>query len=414
MVRTNKFTAKRSYNIKLYIYYTALLGITMFFTEHIIGHRSNSFHSSQTPTLNIKSLGINVEKRVDIANVCPGDQVTYTLIVRILGGQPGVQYRNIQITDTQIPEIITKDSPYFDPSSDTNNNGELDFGEEFLFHYTATIEETNVNTAQDHADVYFVIDEQNEFYLGEVTGEPFSVTVFADPDFCPRASVGDFVWFDADNDGLQDTDPNNTIPVEGVILNLWTLDELGNPLDIVTTTTSNVDGVYLFSELDPFLVYAVEVVNETVSPNVNIAVDDTIDSDINPNTLFSGAITLSPGEDRRDIDVALIEDTPCSDCEGGLTSLTLKYNGLSPAEITVYDRNTLYYNGVVAPGESLIVNGTRPNGRFQRNNLSLDVNGIEDTEIHVSCSTPIGVGSIFGSFEVLSGISRVGGVLCEL
>jgi protocatechuate 3,4-dioxygenase beta subunit len=74
----------------------------------------------------------------------------------------------------------------------------------------------------------------------------------------PSVSVGDYVWFDANGDGLQD---DTDVPLAGVILTITNLDGsavtdvYGNP---VTTTTTGADGRYSFDFL-PFGQYVVTV-----------------------------------------------------------------------------------------------------------------------------------------------------------
>jgi len=43
-----------------------------------------------------------VEKIADRTEVCPGETVNFTLITRMLGGAPGVEIRNISVTDNKL------------------------------------------------------------------------------------------------------------------------------------------------------------------------------------------------------------------------------------------------------------------------------------------------------------------------
>ena len=64
-----------------------------------------------------------------------------------------------------------------------------------------------------------------------------------DNGYVPAGSIGDRVWFDADNDGVQDpAEPG----VPGVTVRL--LDEDGN---VLATTVTDSDGMYLFDDLPP-------------------------------------------------------------------------------------------------------------------------------------------------------------------
>ena len=89
------------------------------------------------------------------------------------------------------------------------------------------------------------------------------------------AGIGDYVWEDIDQDGVQD--PNEP-PVEGVEVKLK--DENG---DVIATTTTDVNGNYLFLGLDPGI-YSVMFVlpNGYEYTILNAGGDDTIDSDADP------------------------------------------------------------------------------------------------------------------------------------
>ncbi|WP_371174504.1 SdrD B-like domain-containing protein [Buchananella felis] len=66
----------------------------------------------------------------------------------------------------------------------------------------------------------------------------------------PSVSVGDYVWFDANKDGLQDA---SDVPLQGVTLALSrTDDQPAKKIDgtAVTTTTTNEQGKYLFADLE--------------------------------------------------------------------------------------------------------------------------------------------------------------------
>jgi len=267
-------------------------------------------------------LGINCEKSVNKTEVCPGEEVIFTLIVRILEGQPGVQYRDIVIQDSNFTTNLTINSTFFDTSTDTNSNGYLDFGEEFVFNYSATIDVDTTNIAFDMANAYF-ISGTNEFLVGEVTGEICSSTVNVLP--C-LASIGDFVWFDANGDGLQDpVDPDETAGISNVVVHLWALDINDDPDFILNTVTTDVNGAYLFTNLDPTMNYIVGLDSGNlltvaaqpldVSPLKGEGVDDNIDNDIDALTLLSDVVMLSPGEVRTNVDAAVVSAGDPPECE---------------------------------------------------------------------------------------------------
>ena len=106
-------------------------------------------------------------------------------------------------------------------------------------------------------------------------------------------------------------------------------------------------------------------------------------------------------------------NTDCG-CEGGVYSLTMEYTGSSTATIKVYEKKnmTRIYCGTVDPdGEFTITGGTHKNGRI-RNTIYFYVDGVRNTEMHVSCSVPIEAGDVYDDFVIVSGISKDNLPLC--
>ncbi|WP_456425181.1 SdrD B-like domain-containing protein [Rhodocaloribacter sp.] len=76
--------------------------------------------------------------------------------------------------------------------------------------------------------------------------------------------------------------------------------------------------------------------------------------------------------------------------------LTLKYTGPDSAEVKIVAKNVEYNLGVLQPGELFTINGTKDDGKFEKNDLDIYFDGVkQDVKIHVSCSQPIGEGVVF-------------------
>ena len=101
------------------------------------------------------------------------------------------------------------------------------------------------------------------------------------------ASIGDFVWYDLNRNGIQDNGENG---FEGVKVSI--LNSAGN---VVATTTTNKDGKYLFSNLKPgdYSLRFESIVDYTFSPQ-NVG-NDTKDSDVKPDGTTEKT-TLTAGE----------------------------------------------------------------------------------------------------------------------
>lgn len=119
------------------------------------------------------------------------------------------------------------------------------------------------------------------------------------------ASIGDYVWNDINANGKQDeTEP----PFPNVTVNLWN-DESGdgNPDTELATTTTDENGLYEFTDLDPALTYFVQVERQPhyyFSPMVD-EIPETEDSDFDELTGFSDTITLEGGQFDATIDAGL-------------------------------------------------------------------------------------------------------------
>jgi len=124
-----------------------------------------------------------------------------------------------------------------------------------------------------------------------------SADVIDDSDAC--AELGNYVWVDTDNDGIQDSDEEG---LEGVTVNLK--DENGV---VIATTTTDENGFYLFSGLAPGT-YSVQFVlpadyEWTV---LNAGGNDAIDSDADPAMNgMTAQVMLEAGESYLDLDAGV-------------------------------------------------------------------------------------------------------------
>ncbi|WGK65304.1 SdrD B-like domain-containing protein [Croceiramulus getboli] len=122
--------------------------------------------------------------------------------------------------------------------------------------------------------------------------------------------------------------------------------------------------------------------------------------------LFSPLITLALDANN--------SSTDCSDCDGKITTLTLEYLGNeSTALITVKQKQDgeVVFNEHVESGSTFSFTGTDKKGTLGTEIL-IYVNNQLDSQVHTSCSEPIGPGTRFGAFLVIEGASRNGGALC--
>ncbi len=150
-------------------------------------------------------------------------------------------------------------------------------------------------------------------------------------------------------------------------------------------------------------------------------------------TVSGGPITLAPGEEdtttftalylitQNDIDSGNVENQAEAEacyevdtegnCDGQVNYLKLKYLGTildANIEVVEHDGQTVF-QGIVQPGEEFEFFGQDPPQITFGPKIDIFINNSLNQSIHTSCSIPIGIGSIFGDFEVIDGSSRNGG-----
>lgn len=287
-------------------------------------------------------------------------------------------------------------------------------------------------------------------YIGDVV---FRVIV---PD--AGGTTCNLLMYNGDLDHADDTDDANSPPMPPFATSPLTLNQgvnLGAPLD----DNANLDlvrspdvfievvgpnGSYLVTDPDPsgnrewelFHIASNAVACQPVDPTADVVVA-SLDPGLHTVTLkgldsfnnvfFNANVDIVPGPP--------VDD--CFDCNGKVTTLTLQNNG-DATDVQVFQRGVTdpIFDGTVSAGGLLVLNPTpgddtlgteisfitadgvcaaTSNGNGKGNGKGKNRQRIKSNcSFHTSCSVPIGPGSISGPFEVVSGESRNGGLLCPL
>ncbi|MFN4111878.1 MAG: SdrD B-like domain-containing protein, partial [Ignavibacteria bacterium] len=109
--------------------------------------------------------------------------------------------------------------------------------------------------------------------------------------------IGDFVWFDVNENGLQDPDENG---IPNVHVKLFSCNDV-----LVDSTTTDLFGKYNFSNIAPGSYYVKFDLPDGYQFTIKDAGDDNFDSDVDLISGKTACFTLSPGETILSIDAGM-------------------------------------------------------------------------------------------------------------
>ncbi len=216
-----------------------------------------------------------------------------------------------------------------------------------------------------------------------------------------KASIGNRVWLDVNQNGIQDA--NETYGISGVNITLYRTDGV----TVVATTTTDGNGFYTFTNLVPTgYILGFSTPSGYTVTHKDIG-DDKLDSDADPITGRTGIYVLLTNENNMTIDMGVyptvippstgsIGDFVWEDVnqdglqttgERGITGVTVTLyaaNSTTVIATTTTDINGYYLFAFVPAGDYYVTFSNIPNGytfTLQTNNTAngSDVNGSGDT-----------------------------------
>jgi serine-aspartate repeat-containing protein C/D/E len=204
-----------------------------------------------------------------------------------------------------------------------------------------------------------------------------------------QGSIGDYVFFDKNGNGVQDAADTGVAGVTVTLKGAGFDGIFGTADDTLNTTTTDSSGHYLFSNLDSFLDYTVKFSGQPsgyafTARNVG---DDALDSDAD----FDGnadVFTLGIAENKTDIDAGLVAKKGSI---GDFVFIDKNGNGVQDAGDTGVAGATVTLKGAGADGvfgtadDTTATTNTDTNGKY----LFKNVAGDQDYQVSVS-NTPAG------------------------
>ncbi len=159
----------------------------------------------------------------------------------------------------------------------------------------------------------------------------------------PGGVIGDYVWVDANMNGIQDEDE---MGMEGIEVTLYDCED-----NMLASTTTDADGMYWFTELeagDYMLGFGIP--EDYMFTMMNQGDDDAVDSDVYSETGMTECITLEMDEMNGTVDagIYMMEDDGCTYGKG----FWKNHSGFGPQDDLVTDLLPIWLGN--SDGESSI------------------------------------------------------------
>ncbi|MFM2385245.1 MAG: hypothetical protein RL660_2 [Bacteroidota bacterium] len=195
-------------------------------------------------------------------------------------------------------------------------------------------------------------------------------------------SIGNYVWYDVNKDGIQDPTEQGVFGTEVLLLNpdgsLFDRDPLEAGIQPYVEITYN-DGSYLFTNL-PNGSYKVQIVNLDagyVLTQANAGANDSLDSDGDPVTFTSQVVTVTGGQFNPTLDFGIYSDTRAA--LGNYVWIDSNRDGLQdPNETPVPGVLVTLFDASGTPLATAVTDGT---GKYLFNNLAAGTYSVGFTNI---------------------------------
>ena len=212
------------------------------------------------------------------------------------------------------------------------------------------------------------------------------------------------VFCDGNNDGMQD-ETIGEYGLEGIKVQLIPLEDV--PGVFLRDAFTDTEGWYGLDEVVPGHYRVKCEIPVGIEPGLHCprGIDFEMVADMRTltyNFCFLCGDVIPPDEEE------------CNKCDGKVTELALQFTGDNEARVQVVqaDDNFTVFDANVEPEEIFSISGVADDNMTLGREIIINVGGVENARIHTSCSELIYTGLVSGSFELISGRSFNGGLIC--
>ncbi len=272
-------------------------------------------------------IDLELVKDVTPSAVQVGGETTFTITVVNQGPDDAT---GVVVTDT-LPAGLTyvSDNAGGDYASATGvwTIGDLAVGASVAMEFVVTVDDIGIFT--NVAEVTAANEEDSDSVPGDGEGDDWDDAVVTAIAIVEASSeIGDYVWYDKDDDEVQDADE---LPVAGAVVRIT-----NQATSVTSTQTTNDDGKYLFAGLDAGT-YVVEILTSSLPDNHALT------------TVGTYTVTVLDDESFLDADFGIIEILPVTGMEIETAVLIgLMFLGLGGALLGYESGRRRLTNGAVA------------------------------------------------------------------
>ncbi|MBK8685660.1 MAG: carboxypeptidase regulatory-like domain-containing protein [Bacteroidetes bacterium] len=172
-----------------------------------------------------------------------------------------------------------------------------------------------------------------------------------DAGYYKPAQLGNYVWHDVDEDGIQD---GNEVGVAGITVTLY--NSINNA--VVGATVTDAYGYYKFNPLSPGSYYVgFSLPANYVFTGDDAGSDDGLDSDADEASGLTGLYTIVAGDSNMSVDAGIYVPSPVSACLGDRVWMDMNANGIQDgSELGVAGVTVTLYNNAGEPISTTITN----------------------------------------------------------